>query len=128
MHPSSFRLFELEPRTKKVFGFDISYNPSAEELEKSGNLIHAVRMIQMFDAAFSMLGPDTETLTEVLNELGKRHIKYGVKASFFPFMGKSLLHAMSLKLGNEWTSELEAAWIEVYEELSGEIMKSILNG
>jgi hypothetical protein len=35
-------------------------------------------MIPMFDAALNMLGPDTETLNEILNDLGKRHIKYGV--------------------------------------------------
>lgn len=45
---------ELEPRTKSVFGFDQDYNPDADELEKTGNLIHAIRMIHMFDAALSM--------------------------------------------------------------------------
>jgi hypothetical protein len=41
-------------------------------------------MIHMFDAALSMLGPDTETLNEILTDLGKRHIKYGVLPHFFP--------------------------------------------
>lgn len=73
------RLFELEPRTKLVFGMDKGYNPRPDELEAKGHLIHAIRMIHMFDAALSMLGPDTETLCEILHELGKRHIGYGVK-------------------------------------------------
>ena len=58
---------------------DKGYQPRPDELEAKGHLIHAVRMIHMFDAALSMLGPDTETLCEILRELGKRHIGYGVK-------------------------------------------------
>lgn len=85
-------------------------------------------MIHMFDAALNMLGPDTETLLEILEELGKRHIKYGVSPHYFPFMGQAVLFALSKALGKAWNKELEDAWIEVYELLSGEIMKSILNG
>lgn len=85
-------------------------------------------MIHMFDAALSMLGPDTETLFEILTELGKRHIKYGVKPHYFPFMGKAVVYALSETLGDAWTLEIQDAWVEVYDELSGAIMRSILNG
>ena len=108
-----------------------------------------------------MLGPDTETLEEILSELGKRHIKYGVSPvrnerflgcfcrtgrgkgnsqslfarlilsqfqHFFPFMGQAVVYALSETLKDEWTKEIEDAWVEVYDELSAEIMKSILVG
>lgn len=42
------KLFELEPRTKSVFNFKTDYNPTPEELKSSGNLVHAVMMINMF--------------------------------------------------------------------------------
>ena len=121
------KLFELEPRTKKVFNFAPDYVPSPEELKSSGNLTHAVRMMEMFDAALSMLGPDSEALTEILHDLGKRHIRYGVSPHFFPFMGQALIYALSQILGSRWNSDVENAWVEVYDELSGDIMKSILN-
>lgn len=122
------RLFELEPRTKTVFGFTEDYNPTADELDKSGNLLHAVRMIHMFDAALSMLGPDIDTLNEVLEDLGKRHIRYQVKPHYFPYMGKAIRYALAEALGDQYTKDVEAAWVEVYDELSGAIMKSILIG
>lgn len=125
---SHLRLFEKEPQTKKVFGFAIDYNPSGSELGRMGILIHAIRMIHMFDAALNMLGPDTDTLRDVLQQLGKRHIRYGVKPAFFPYMGKALLETLAETLGDYWTPEMEAAWTVVYEQLSGEIMRSILNG
>lgn len=85
-------------------------------------------MIYMFDAALSMLGPDIETLEEVLHDLGKRHIGYGVSPHFFPFMGQAILYALSICLGDAWNDDLKESWLEVYDELSGDIMKSILNG
>jgi hypothetical protein len=45
-------------------------------------------MIHMFDAAFNMLGPDVETHTEILTDLGERHIVYGVKPHYFRSWGK----------------------------------------
>lgn len=67
----------------------------------------------------------TETLDEILFELGKRHVKYGVSPHFFPFMGQALLFALESALGNHWNDDLKEAWVEVYDELSGGIMKSI---
>jgi hypothetical protein len=49
------RLFELQPRTKEVFGFDINYQPSSSDIGRQGILIHAIRMFHMFDAAFNMV-------------------------------------------------------------------------
>jgi hemoglobin-like flavoprotein len=84
-------------------------------------------MIDMFDAALNMLGPDTETLNEILSDLGKRHIKYGVLPHFFPFMGHAVVYALKESIGETMTPEVTEAWVEVYDELSGTIMKAILN-
>jgi hypothetical protein len=47
------RLFELQPRTKEVFGFDLHYNPKPSDMTHI--IIHAIRMFHMFDAAFNMV-------------------------------------------------------------------------
>jgi hemoglobin-like flavoprotein len=121
-------LFELQPRSKTVFGFTSDTNPSAGTLGHMGVLIHAIRMMHMLDTALNMLGPDTDTLREMLQQLGKRHVGYGVSPHFFPFLGQALTYALAERLGDEWNDDLETAWLDVYEQLSGEIMKSILNG
>ncbi len=121
------RLFELEPRTKEVFGFARDYDPKDDKEFKEFYLIHAIRMIDMFDIALNMLGPDTETLNEILSDLGKRHIKYGVLPHFFPFMGHAVVYALKESIGETMTPEVTEAWVEVYAELSGTIMKAILN-
>lgn len=44
-------------------------------------------------------------------------------------MKHALFYALRETLGEKkWTPSVQEAWTEVYEELSGEIMKSILLG
>lgn len=66
-------------------------------------------------------------LQQILGDLGKRHIKYGVKAQYIPFMGEAIRYAMEQVLEKDvFTSEVKDAWCEVYEEVSGEVMKAIM--
>jgi hypothetical protein len=74
------KMFDYKPDTKAVFGFDVDYCPTPQELKDSGNLNIALSIIQKFDASLQMLGPDSELLEEILVDLGKRHARYGVKA------------------------------------------------
>ena len=74
-----------------------------------------------------MLGPDPDTLTEVLADLGERHIRYGVKAHYFPSVGVAMTYALKKTLKDTWTDEMEIAWCEVYDEMSADLMQSILN-
>ena len=43
-------------------------------------------------------------------------------------MKHALFHALRNILGSRWTPAVEESWTEVYGELSGAIMKSILIG
>ena len=119
-------MFEMEPETKKVFGMEVDYTPTAEKLKEAGQLHIAISILQRFDASLNLMGPDYETLDEILTDLGKRHVSYGVKAHYFPFMGKAIVCALKQTLGDNWTPEAASAWNEVYQEISGAIMKSIL--
>jgi hypothetical protein len=42
-------------------------------------------------------------------------------------MGQAIVYALKLELGSAWDDDLQVAWVEVYDQLSGEIMKAILN-
>jgi hemoglobin-like flavoprotein len=92
-----------------------------------GVLIHAKRLVGMLEATIGLLGPDVETLTEILSQLGRRHINYEVKPEFFPVMGKAIRDALAETLKEEWTKDVDDAWCTVYNELSAEIVKSMLN-
>ena len=120
-------LFQMEPRAKKIFGFSNSMDLSSPKagLARQGMLIHSKRMIGMLDAAFGMLGPEHELLTEVLSQLGERHARYGVKKEFFPVLGHALMDALAQTLGDRWTYDTEEAWEIVFGEMSSDIIKSM---
>ena len=116
----------LEPQAQLVFGFDKSMDPNSDLVLKSPRFIkHAKYFIQMIDRALGMLGPDIELLTEILMELGEKHVRYGVKPEFFPSMGRALIEAVDNNLGeNEFTDEIKANWHEVYGALSYDMIRA----
>jgi hemoglobin-like flavoprotein len=112
----------LEPEAKKIFGFGAG--PISEKLMKSPRFTkHAKYFIQMIDKALGMLGPDIELLTEILLELGAKHVSYGVKPEYFPSMGRALLHAVKESLGDYFTEDVKDAWVEVYGALSYDMIR-----
>jgi hemoglobin-like flavoprotein len=120
----SFRFFALEPEAKAIFGFRDSQ--SDEELIKSRRFKkHASYFIQMIDKALGMLGPDIELLTEILLELGQKHVNYGVKPEYFPSMGRSLIFAVQSVLGEDaFQSDIKDSWVEVYGALSYDMIRA----
>ena len=66
---------------------------------------------------------DLQLLSEIMLELGAKHIRYGVKADMFPVMGDSLLLALGSVLKDDFTDEIREAWVETYAELSGDMIK-----
>lgn len=115
------RLFELQPRAKKVFGYD-----QGEEIGKSHANIHASAFAGLLDSVFQMLGPDVEFIEEILRQVGRRHKSMGVSPSFFPFMGQAVIYVIEKYLGAKLTAEQRIAWEEVYDSISDELVKNIL--
>mmetsp|Transcript_3787 Transcript_3787/g.5953 ORF Transcript_3787/g.5953 Transcript_3787/m.5953 type:complete len:158 (+) Transcript_3787:152-625(+) len=118
------KFFALEPEAKAIFGF--RDNQSDEQLIKSRRFLkHASYFIQMIDKALGMLGPDIELLTEILLELGQKHVNYGVKPEYFPSMGRSLIHAIQATLGDDsFDAEIKDSWVEVYGALSYDMIRA----
>lgn len=71
-------------------------------------------------------GPDVDLIQEILSQVGKRHKDFGVQPSYFPHMGLALVYSIEKIVGpDHFTATHKAAWMEVYEELSAEILKSM---
>jgi hemoglobin-like flavoprotein len=120
------RLFELEPAAKVIFG--LTDTATIEELEYNPRFTkHAKYFIQMIDKALGMLGPDIELLTEILMELGAKHVRYGVRPEYFPSMGRSLVYTVETLLDDEFTRDIKDAWVEVYGALSYDMIRAQKN-
>jgi hemoglobin-like flavoprotein len=62
---------------------------------------------------------DLESVLPAASALAKRHVNYGVKAADYEPVGAALLWTLERGLGEQWTSQLAAAWSETYAMLSG---------
>lgn len=53
-------------------------------------------------------------LTEALQGLGARHVKYGALPEHYPLVGNTLLKTLEQYLAADWTPNVKAAWVEAY--------------
>lgn len=86
--------------------------------------MHASYLIQMLDTALNMLGPDAELVSEIMLELGQKHVRYGVKSEMFPIMGDCLIATLKDVLENSVMSPaVVQAWEDVFSVLSSEMIR-----
>ena len=104
------RLFTLDPVIERLFA---GSNMAAQR----GKLVQALRLaVEGLD--------DLDGLVPVIEDLGRRHVGYGVEASHYDTVGAALLWTLGRGLGQAWTAETKAAWTEVYGLLAGVMQQS----
>jgi len=97
------RLFETAPDVRRMFPNDL-----AEQKKK---------LMTMLGTAVSGLSKP-EALLPVVRALGARHAGYGVAAEHFAPVGAALIWTLEQGLGDGFTPDVKAAWVEVYGVLS----------
>lgn len=97
------KLFELDPNLKPLFKGDIS-----EQGKK---------LMTMLAAAVKGLD-NLEALVPVVQDLGKRHVSYGVTDDHYGTVAAALLYTLETGLGDKWNSEVKSAWVAVYTVLA----------
>ena len=93
------RLFELDPSLQAMF------RGSMPEQRK--------KLMQMLTAAVKGLDR-IEQLVPVVEDLGRRHVNYGVEDRHYETVGEALLWTLEMGLGSGFTPETKQAWTEVY--------------
>lgn len=97
-------LFELNPSFKSLF---------KKDMKKQGRML-----MQMIEFAVKGLD-DPETILPAIQDLGKRHVGYGVKEEDYATVGEALLWTLEQGLGSGFTQEVKEAWGEAYKLLAG---------
>lgn len=117
----------MEPKAKPIFGFREDLDVTDYKVLISPRFVaHATQFITMIDRALNMLGPSDEMLSDILMDMGAKHARYGVKAEYFPTMGKALVSVVGASLGEDvFTMEVQESWIEVYNALSHDMIKGL---
>lgn len=93
------RLFTLDPSLKSMFKADIT---------EQGR-----KLMQIIAFAVHSLG-DLNALVPHVQALGQRHITYGVTPDHYVTVGDALIWTLRQGLRDDFTPEVEDAWIAVY--------------
>jgi hemoglobin-like flavoprotein len=102
------RLFDLDSKLESLF---------------KGDMVEQGRkLMQMLGVAVKSLDRLEQVLPAVC-ALGARHAGYGVRERDYDTVGRALIWTLKKGLGDDFTPEVEAAWVEVYAALAG-VMKS----
>ncbi len=102
------RLFELAPWLKSLFKGDV---------KTQGRML-----MQMLD--YAVTGLDRlDTIAPTIQDLGKRHVGFGVREEYYETVGEAFLWTLEQGLGKDFTPEVKDAWAAAYKLLS-DTMKS----
>lgn len=97
------KLFELNPGYKNLF---------PEDMVEQGR-----KLMAMINTAVNSL-KNLEAVVPAVEEMGKRHVEYGVKDEDYDVVGEALLWTLDAGLGDDFTDDVKAAWTETYVVLS----------
>ena len=97
------RLFELDPALRPLFKTDIK--------------LQGQKLMTMINAAVRGLS-DLNRLVPVVEDLGRRHVGYGVQDKHYATVGAALLWTLEKGLGEAFTPEVKEAWATTYGVLS----------
>lgn len=98
-------------------------DPSLRPMFKDDMTEQRIKLMSMLGTAVNGLR-DWDAVQPVVARLGARHVSYGVKPEHYALVGASLLATLSKGLGDDFTPAVEAAWVEVFGALSGEMIKA----
>ena len=101
------RLFQLDPSLRPMFKHDLK--------------AQAAKLMAALTLAVNGLDRP-ETIVPALQNLGRRHVAYGVSDEHYYTVGEALLWTLHQALGDEFTPEVKAAWTETYYLMAG-VMK-----
>lgn len=103
------KLFELDPALKPLFTSDI---------KEQGK-----KLMTMITVAVRGLN-DLGKLVPAVEDLGRRHVGYGVKDEHYATVGVALLWTLEQGLGDAFTVEVKEAWATTYGVLSSTMQKA----
>ena len=102
------RLFETAPHVRPLFPQDLT-----EQKKK---------LMSMLATAITNLH-QIETIVAPVEDLGRRHVNYGVTDAHYDDVGAALLWTLNQGLKDAFTPDVEAAWAEAYTTLAS-VMKA----
>jgi hemoglobin-like flavoprotein len=102
-------LFSVEPGVRRLFPDDLTRQKQS--------------LLATLQFAVEHLDQPDELLPRV-EQLGVRHVGYGVVAAHYPIVGSALLRTLEHALGSSASPDVLGAWATAYEQLAGTMQRA----
>ena len=99
------------------YGKLFELNPSLQSLFKGDMTEQGKKLMMMINTAVNGLDK-LEAIVPTVQQLGVRHVSYGVKAEDYDTVGTALLWTLETGLADAFTDEVKDAWATVYGVLA----------
>lgn len=103
------KLFDLDPSLKPMFPEDMT----EQKKKLMTTLNHVVTSLESLSS-----------IVPAVQELGKKHVGYGVKPEHYATVGSALLATLDAGLGPAFTPEVKEAWTQAYGTLSSVMIEA----
>lgn len=97
------RLFELDPSLKSLFSGDMRQQ-GQKLMAAMAQVVGGLKQWERVEAA--------------VQELGRRHVDYGVKPEHYDTVGAALLWTLEQGLGEAFTPDVKQAWAAAYQAIA----------
>jgi hemoglobin-like flavoprotein len=98
------RLFEIAPEVRPLFPSDLTSQKQ--------------KLMTMIGTAVTNLH-QVEKIVPAVQDLGRRHVAYGVTAAHYKPVGEALIWTLDKGLGEAFTAPVKEAWVAAYTTLAG---------
>jgi hemoglobin-like flavoprotein len=98
------RLFVLDERLRSLFPDDLT-DQKKKLMSMIGRVVTALR--------------DVNSIVPAVQDLGRRHVGYGVRDEDYATVAQALLWTLEKGLGEGWTPPVKESWVAAYTLLSG---------
>lgn len=103
------RLFEIAPDVRPMFPDDLG-EQKTKLMDMLGTVVNNLHQV--------------ETIIPAVEDLGRKHVGYGVKEEHYDHVGSALLWALEKGLAADFTPPVKEAWTETYGTLAGVMQKA----
>lgn len=103
------RLFEIAPHVRSLFPADLSGQKE--------------KLMSMLGTAVNNLH-QVEKIIPAVQDLGRRHVNYGVTDEHYKPVGEALIWTLEKGLGDAFTPQVKEAWITTYTTLQSVMTKA----
>ncbi|MDP2963444.1 MAG: globin family protein [Sulfurimicrobium sp.] len=92
-------------------------DPSLSSLFKGDMVEQGRKLMAMINMVVNSLDK-LEPILETIEEMGRRHVAYGVTEAHYDTVGSALLWTLGKGLGEQFTPAVKDAWGEAYNTLA----------